>query len=146
MKDSQVNIAPITCKLSNLRVCKNAPDVESPNLILRQDELFQVQVTVEFGSSGAIALMPLCLLIEVNFFAEPYGLGSKVELGNALVNTVGDVFTYTPTVTKVSPAEIGLCCPGIYQVTAVLRVGAANWPSLIIGLIEGLTIQIYQPC
>lgn len=145
MKVSQVNIAPITCQLSNLRVFTIAPYVESPNLILRQDELFQVQVTVEFGSSGAIALMPLCLLIEVNFFAEPYGIGPKVELGKALVNTVGEIFTYTPTLAKITPADIGLSCPGIYQITAILRVGAANWPALIIGLIEGLTIQIYHP-
>ncbi|MFB8787831.1 MAG: hypothetical protein U7123_03075 [Potamolinea sp.] len=145
MKSTQVNIAPIACELSHLSVFTTDPNTESQNTILREDEAFQVRVTIEFGDSGAIALMPLCLLIEVNFFAEPYGLGPKVELGNALVNTAAGIFSYSPTLAKVTPAEIGLSCPGFYQVTAFLRVGAANFPALIIGLIEGLTIQIYHP-
>ena len=143
MKDTQIQVAPITCKLSDLSVFTD-PDAEYPETIFRQEQSFQVRITVEFGGSGAIALVPLCLPVKVNFFAEPYGLGSKVELGSTFVKTSARVLTYTPTLVVATPATVGLVCEEIYQLTAVLRVGAPDWPALITGVIEGLAIQIYQ--
>ncbi len=143
MKGTQVNVAPITCKLSNLTVFTTDPDAEYPETILSQEQSFQVRVTVEFGGPGAIALVPLCLPIKVNFFAEPYGLGSKVELGDTLVETSARILTYTPTLAIATPADVCLVCEEIYQLTAVLRVGAADWPALVSGFIEGLAIQTY---
>lgn len=143
MKGTQGHVAPITCKLSNLTVFTTDADVEYPETILSQDESFSLQVTVEFGGPGAIALVPLGLPIQVNFLAEPYGLGSKIELGSTSVDTSARVLTYTPTLVVAKPAAIGLVTEEIYQVRAVLRVGAPNSPALITGLLEGLVIQTY---
>lgn len=145
MKGSQVNIAPITCQLFNLTIFTTDSDAEYSDPILRQDQAFQVRVTVEFGGPGAIALMPLCLSIKVTFFAEAYGSNTKVELGNALAETSASILTYTPTLTVSTPTVVGLVPEEIYQVKAVLRVGAPKWPALVTGLIEGGAIQTYEP-
>lgn len=144
MKGSHVQIAPINCNLSHLTVFTTVSDLEHPETILDQHEPFSLQVMVEFGGPGAIALMPLSLCIKVSFFAEPCGLGAKIELGDSLIDTSARTFTYTPTLTIATPASVGLVAEGIYQVTAVLRVGALNSPALIIGFIDGLIIQIYD--
>ena len=143
MEGCQVNVAPITCKLSKLTVCTADPNEEYQNAILQQDESFSLRVTVEFGGPGAIALMPLGMSIQVNFFAEPYGVNSKVELGKTSMNTSSKIFTYTPTLAVAKSAHVGLILEEIYQVTAVLRVGEPNWPAFIIGFIEGFAIQTY---
>lgn len=143
MKGTQVHIAPITCKLSNLTVFATDPNTEYPDTILRQDESFSLRVSVEFGGPGAIALMPLGLSIEVSFFAEPYGLGSKVELGSAIIETSAGISSYAPTLKVATPADVGLVPEEIYQITGVLRVGAKHWPALVTGFIEGLAIQTY---
>jgi hypothetical protein len=143
MKGSHVQVASINCTLSNLTIFTTAPDTEYPQTILHQHESFSLRVTVEFGGPGAIALMPLSLCIKVNFFAEPCGLGSKIELGDSLVDTSARTFTYTPTLTIATPTSVGLVAEAIYQVTAVLRVGALNAPALIIGFTDGLIIQTY---
>lgn len=145
MKGTQVHVAPISCKLSNLTVFTTDAHAEYPETILRQDTPFSLRVTVEFAGSGAIAFVPLCLPINVNFFAEPYGVNSKVEIGNASVETQARVLTYSPTLTVAKPAGVGLVPEEIYQITAVLRVGAPNWPALITGFIEGLVLQTYLP-
>lgn len=145
MKGTQVYVSPITCKLSNLTLFTTQANADYPETILVQDESFQVRVTVEFGGSGAIALMPLCLPIQVNFFAEPFGAGAKVELGNTLVETSAKIFIYTPTLAVSTPAAVGMVAEEIYQVTGVLRVGVPNWPAFITGFIEGLAIQTYNP-
>jgi hypothetical protein len=68
MKGTQVHIAPITCKLADLSIFTADPNAVSET-ILRQDEPFQVQVRVDFGGAGAIALMPLELPIQLNFLS-----------------------------------------------------------------------------
>ncbi len=121
MKGTQANAVLITCKLSNLCVFTTDPDAEYPETILNQDEPFSLRVTVEFSGTGALALIPLCLSIQVNFFAEPCGFGSKVELGHTSVDTSAKLFTYTPTLTVATPATVGLVSEAIYQITGVLR-------------------------
>lgn len=143
MKGSHVQVAPINCNLSNLTVFTTASNGEHPETILHQHESFSLRITVEFGGSGAIALMPLNLCIKVSFYAEPCGLGSKIELGDTSIDTSARTFTYTPTLTIATPTAVGLVAEAIYQVTAVLRVGALNSPALIIGFIDGLIIQTY---
>lgn len=144
MKGTQVNVAPITCKLSDITIFTTDPNADSES-ILRQDEAFQVQVRVEFGGAGAIALMPLALPIQLNFFADPYGCGAKIDLGNTIMETSAKIFSYTPTLTVPSPAFVKLMPEEIYQITAVLRVGMPNFPAFITGYIEGLAIQTYNP-
>jgi hypothetical protein len=143
MKATQVIVAPITCNLSNLTVFTTEPNAEYPDSILQQDEAFSLQVTVELAGPGAIALVPLCLSVQVNFYAEPFGIGSKLDLGETSVETAAKVLTYTPTLTLDAPAKVGLVLEEIYQITAVLRIGAKNSPALITGVIEGLAIQTY---
>jgi hypothetical protein len=116
---------------------------EHPETILHQHESFSLKVKVEFGGSGAIALMPLSLCIKVSFFAEPCGIGSKIDLGDSLVDTSARTFIYTPTLTIATPTSVGLVAEEIYQVTALLGIGALNSPALIIGFIDGLIIQTY---
>ena len=144
MKGTQVNVAAITCKLAHLKVFTTDANADSET-ILRQDEPFQVQVKVEFGGAGAIALMPLALPIQLNFFADPYGCGAKIDLGNTIIATSAKIFTYTPTLKITTPAFVGLMTEEIYQITAVLRVGVLNSPAFITGFIEGLAIQTYNP-
>lgn len=144
MKGTQVNIAPITCKLSDLIIFTTDANAVSET-ILRQDDPFQVQVRVEFGGAGAIALMPLALPIQLNFFAAPYGCGAKIDLGNTIIETSAKIFTYTPGLAITSPALVKLMPEEIYQITAVLRVGAPNSPAFITGYMEGLAIQTYNP-
>lgn len=143
MKGYQVNIAPLACQLSNLIAFTTNPAAEYPETIFEQNQSFSVQVAVEFIGSGAIALMPLGMAVQFDFFAEPYGTGSKVKLGNAQVRTSSQVYTYTPTLTIAQPVSVGLVKEEIYQITAVLRVGEPNWPAFITGFIDGLSIQTY---
>lgn len=143
MKGSHVQVAPINCNLSHLTAFTTVSDGEHTETILHQHESFSLRVKVEFGGSGAIALMPLSLCIKVTFYAEPCGLGAKIELGDSLVDTSAKTFTYSPTLTIATPSSVGLVAEEIYQVTAVLRVGALNSPALIIGFIDGLIIQTY---
>lgn len=145
MKGTQVHVAPITCKFFNLTSFTAKPDAEYPETILKPNEPFSLRVTVEFGGAGVIALMPLLVCIKVNFFAEPYGLGSKSELGDALVTTSAGLFTYTPTLKIAKPEAVGLVPDAIYNISAVLRVGASNGPALITGFTDGLALQIYVP-
>jgi hypothetical protein len=145
VQESHISIAPITCHLSHLTVFTADSEADYPETILKQKEPFQLRVTVAFGGPGAIALMPVGLTVRVDFFAEALGIGSKVELGKAVVATAKEVFTYTPTLKVAKPAAVGLVAEEIYHVSAVLRVGAPEPPALIAGFIEGLTIQIYQP-
>ena len=144
MKGTQVNIVPFTCNLSNLTVFTTDSDAAYSDTILRQDEPFSLRVTVEFGGPGAIALMPLLLSIKVNFFATPYCPDPKVELGHATVTTIAGVFTYTPTLSVARPTKVGLVSEQIYHIGALLRAGAPDWPALVTGFIEGLSIQIYN--
>jgi hypothetical protein len=143
MKGSHVQVAPINCNLSNLTVFTTVSEGEHSETILHQHESFSLQVKVEFGGSGAIALMSLSLCIKVSFYAEPCGIGSKIELGDSLVDTSARTVIYTPTLTIATSTSVRLVAEEIYQITAVLRVGALNSPALIIGFIDGLIIQTY---
>jgi hypothetical protein len=142
MKGTQANAVPITCKLSNLCVFTTDPDAEYPETILNQNEPFSLRVTVEFSGTGALALIPLCLSIQVNFFAEPCGFGSKVELGHTSVDTSAKLFTYTPTLTVPHQQRLGWFLKPFTKLQACC-VGARNSPALITGFIEGFIIQTY---
>jgi hypothetical protein len=141
---SQINIASFTCSLSALTVFTSEVNTISPNMILRHDEPFSVAVRVDLAGAGAIALVPLGMSIQVEFFAHPLGIGDAVELGEASINTVAHVFTYTPKLAVASAVKVGLVPEKIYQIKALLRVGAAGFPALIVGLTEGLMLQIYH--
>jgi len=142
--NTQINIAAFTCSLGDLRVFTDDPDTVQPHTILQQDEPFSAAVRVDFSGAGAIALVPLEMCIQVEFFAHPLGLGVAVELGKATINTAAHVFTYTPTLSVTGGAKVGLLLEKIYQIRALLCVGASGFPALIVGFTEGLTLQIYN--
>ncbi len=144
MSDSQVNVSQIDCHLSDLTVlAANAKPISSAT-VLKSDKPFSLQVTVEFAGPGAIALMPLSLAVQVEFYAKPLGPEAGVILGTISLSTSPEVLTYTPELTLGPPASVGLQAKTLYRIGAVLRVGAPDWPSLIHGITEELTVEIYR--
>jgi hypothetical protein len=137
--DAQV--ATLMCTLAHLRVSITDDNSET---ILSGDAPVTLSVTVDFGNSGAIALMPLGLQIRADFFAKPIGRGEDLELGNAILQTVANQFTYSPALRIETGLEMaGMVPEKVYRLTALLRVGAPDYPALITGVLEDLIIQIY---
>jgi hypothetical protein len=141
---AQINIAALTCQLTHLVALSTYSS--EPETILRQDKPLELQATVEFGGSGAIALMPLELTIRLDFYARALGTGEVIELGSTSLKTMTDQFTYIPSL-KLSKGAVkaNLLPEKIYSISAVLRVGAPEGPSFIHGFIDGLTVEVYNP-
>jgi hypothetical protein len=145
MSDSHVNVGPIACQLSSLTVFTTNASTASSETVLQGNQPFSLTVTVEFSGSGAIALMPLSPAIQVKFFAKPLSPDQGMALGSVELMTRPEVLLYTPTLSLGAPLSIGLRTETIYRIGAVLRVGASDWPALISGFTEELTIEIYIP-
>ena len=143
MSDSHINVGPIGCQLSNLTVFTTNAKPEFSETALQDHQPFSLQVTVEFSGPGAIALMPLAPTIQVEFYVKPLSPELGRVLGAIEVMPLPTVLTYTPTLNLGPPQSIGLHPKTLYRVGAVLRVGAPNWPSLINGFTETLTLEIY---
>ena len=144
MSSPQVNVATVHCQLFDLVVF--TANADAPETIVRQDKPFSLQVSVEFGGSGAIALMPLTLTIRVDFSVKALGTGEAIELGSARLTTQKGQYRYTPTLKlSKSAAKLGLVPEKIYLIIAVVRIGAADEPSLINGYIDNRTIEVYTP-
>jgi hypothetical protein len=143
MSESYVNIGPIACRLSNLIVSTDNDNSDFSATVLQGNQPFSLQVTVEFSGPGAIALMPLSPAIQVSFYTKPLGPEAGVDLGSLVIHTKPGVFTYTPTLTLGSPFSIGLKAKMLYRLGAALRVGAPEWPSLITGYTEEVTVELY---
>jgi hypothetical protein len=143
MNSGQVNIAAIACRFSDLIAFTTNPDLAET--IFSEAEPFGLRVAVEFGGGGAIALMPLALPVQVDFFAKPYGRGEAIELGTALLKTTARQFLYHPTLEIANgPGGVGLIAEKVYNVSALLRVGTPEGPSFITGFIENLAVQTYN--
>jgi hypothetical protein len=143
MSESYVNIGPIACRLSNLIVSTDNDNSDFSATVLQGNQPFSLQVTVEFSGPGAIALMPLSPAIQVSFYTKPLGPEAGVDLGSLVIHTKPGVFTYTPNLTLGSPFSIGLKAKMLYRLGAALRVGAPEWPSLITGYTEEVTVELY---
>jgi hypothetical protein len=143
MNRAEVHIARLGCEFSEFTVYTCDPN--TIETIIGQEECFSLRTRVEFQGSGAIALLPLNLLLQVDFFAQPVGRGAALELGTARLSTIKGEFIYYPTLEIVQgPHSIGLVAETVYSLTALLRAGSAEGPALMTGIIEGLTIQTYQ--
>jgi hypothetical protein len=145
MSNSQVNVVPIQCRLSNLIVSPTDGDPTASETILQEDQPFSLKVTVEFLGSGAIALLSLSPSILVEFYTKLLSPEAGVVLGQVGVKTTPGILVYFPTLTLAPPLAIGLQIKTLYCIGAVLRVGAPNGPSLINGFIEEPIIEIYSP-
>jgi hypothetical protein len=139
---TQVNIAPLSCTLSDISISAPGPN---PDEIIRAGEPFSLRVTVTFGGPGAIPLMPLNLPIKVTYFAESYGPGDEIELGVATASTSGGVFSYNLTANIPAATSAMLDAERVYKLAAVLRVGSMAFPALVNGFTEGLAVQVYNP-
>jgi len=102
-------------------------------------------VQVEFSGSGAIALMPLQLAIQVEFYAKTCKRNEDLELGNIAIATTAKQFLYTPTLELATGLGALAALPDkAYTISALIRIGAKGHPALITGFIEGLFIQTYE--
>lgn len=145
MSESHVNVGPIACQLSDLTVSTANSASSLSETILQGNQPFSLQVTVEFSGSGAIALMPLSLTIQTNFFTKPLGPEQGMVLGSVEVITRPGTFVYSPTLNLAPPLSLGLHTGTIYRIGAVLRIGAPDWPALISGFTEETIVEIYIP-
>ncbi|MGA7934186.1 MAG: hypothetical protein WCA35_11615 [Kovacikia sp.] len=143
MSGSQINVVPIACCLSNLTVFTTDANLVLPNTVLQGNQPFSLKVTVEFSGPGAIALMPLSPSIQVEFYAKPLSPDPGIVLGKVEVKASPDILIYPLTLTLPPPSSIGLQSKTIYCIGSVLRVGNPDWPSLINGFTEELTIEVY---
>jgi hypothetical protein len=143
MSDSHVNVSKIDCQLSNLTVLAANAKPTSSATVLKNDKPFSLHVTVEFSGPGAIALMPFALSVQVEFYAKPLGPKAGIILGTMAISTSPEILIYTPKLTLGPPSSVGLEPKTLYRIGAVLRVGAPDWPSLIHGFTEELTLEIY---
>lgn len=143
MSDSKINVVPIACSLSNLTVFPVNARQSLPNTVLPGNQPFALQVTVEFSGPGAIALMPLSPSIQVEFYAKPLGPELGMTLGKVEVKTRPGIVTYPLDLTLPPPASLGFRPQTVYSIGSVLRVGDPNWPSLINGFTEELTVEVY---
>jgi hypothetical protein len=142
--ETEAEIAPLKCLLSDLTVLSTHSSKFS-GTIVNQEDAIAFAITVEFGQSGAIAFMPLNLRIRVDFYAKPVGRGEALDLGCAIVHTTANQFIYTPILQINSGLKtIGLIANQAYQITALLRIGAPDYPAFVTGVLEGLMIQVYS--
>lgn len=142
--EAEAEIAPLSCLLSGLKVFSTSSS-KFAGTILSEEEAIALAITAEFEHAGAIALMPLGLCIRVNFYAKPVGRGEELDLGCAMTHTTAYQFTYTPTLEIESGLKtVGLIAGKTYRITALLRMGAPNYPAFVTGVLEGLMIQVYS--
>jgi hypothetical protein len=140
----EAEVASLNCLLSELKVFSTGSS-KLAGTILSQDEPIALEVTAEFGYSGAIALMPLGLEIRADFFVKPIGRGEELELGCAIERTTANQFIYTPTLQiEAGLKTLGLVPDKTYRITALVRVGAPYYPAFVTGFLEGLMIQVYD--
>jgi hypothetical protein len=143
MSDPKINVVPIACCLSDLTVLTTDVSPTWPNTVLQGSQPFSLRVTVEFSGPGAIALMPLSPAIQVEFYAKPLSPDLGMTLGKVEVKARADILSYPLMLTLPPPDSLGLRSNTLYTIGSVLRVGAPDWPSLINGFTEELTIEVY---
>jgi hypothetical protein len=143
MSESHISVSQLDCHLSRLTVAAAHIKPTSSATVLKSHTPFSLKVSVEFSGPGAVALMPLSMVVQVEFYAKPLGPGNGIVLGKASVSTSPDVLTYTPELQLGSPLAIGLQVKTVYRIGAVLMVGAPDWPSFIHGVTEELSVEIY---
>jgi len=144
MNGSQISIVPVACRLSNLTVFTEDADLDFPSTILKDNQPFSLKVTVEFLGPGAIALVPLSPSIQLEFYVKPLSPDPGMVLGKVEIKTIPNLLIYSPTLTVAPPISIGLRSKTTYCVGATVRVGSPDWPSLINGFTEELTIEVYR--
>ncbi|MDX2244344.1 MAG: hypothetical protein NW224_27030 [Leptolyngbyaceae cyanobacterium bins.302] len=141
--DSRVSIAAFACTLSDLvALDKNTGQSES---IFQLTNPVILSVTVTFSGSGAIALVPLSPQIQVDFFAKSLRDRQELELGCVTLTTLPKQLIYTPAISLANGFDtVGAESNQAYGVSALVRIGASSFPSLITGMIEGLLLQTYD--
>lgn len=118
------------------------PDTPPANIVKATDP-FQVRVECHlFGT----ALISLGGDFRFEVYAESFGPGPEVTLGNASVNVAGGAGGATnKTYTTNIPVAAGTLPAGVYKLVTVLTHSNLGQPTNIVGFEEGPTIQIYTP-
>ncbi len=143
MNSGSVSIASFTCGLCDLTA--HTQEAGKLETIFGLDESFCLQVTVGFAGAGAIALLALKPTIRVEFFAKGWGLADELALGQVLLESNPTQFLYEPILSLTSGlGKVGGVTETVYKISALVRVGAPNFPAVVTGLIEGLVIQTYN--
>jgi hypothetical protein len=141
---SQTCLLPVTCQLLNLGTHTTLPP--ATGAVLNVKDPLIVQVTVQFGGDGAIALMPLGLSIRVDFFARSMGIKQDLDLGTTVMPTEAGIFIYQPRLeVQGGTKAVNLLTDRVYEIRALLRVGAPGHPALITGTMTGFMLQTYTP-
>ena len=143
MKSTQGRIVPFACLFSDLTLFAQDANGTLPDTLLKEEQPFSLQASVEFVGSGAIALLCLTPTIQLDFCAKSCLRGDYVDLGLVTIPAISDQFIYAPVLEVSSPVSVGLKSGDLYQISALLRVGAPNCPALICGVIEDLMVEIY---
>lgn len=141
--DPHVSIASFACTLSDLVILSKTTG--QPETIIQWGDPVLLSVTIEFSGSGAISLLPLTPSIRVDFWAKSFHRREDLELGTVTLPTQAHQFTYTPAISLpngLMPA--GATPDQPYFLSALVRIGALGFPSLITGVIEGGMIQLYE--
>lgn len=110
--------------------------------IVMSDRPFQVQLTVEWLDTAAIALLMLTPILSVDAYLKPMDRGETVALGTVEQPTSPGQRIYTPTLVVESPDHQGIE-PGLYSLYATVRVGAKEGPALLWDVIDGVRIEVF---
>uniref|UniRef100_A0A832M587 Uncharacterized protein n=1 Tax=Oscillatoriales cyanobacterium SpSt-402 TaxID=2282168 RepID=A0A832M587_9CYAN len=138
-----ISIASFACALSDLVALDK--NTGKPETICSLEDPLLLSVKVEFSGSGAIALMPLHLSIQVEFYAKTRKRQDDIELGEVTLETTAKQFLYQPTlVLPTGLAALEVLPDKAYMISALVRIGAKGYPALVTGLIDGLFIQTYE--
>lgn len=143
MQPSSVTIASFSCKLSELTAY--AQDADQVETIFELNQPFWLKGQIEFGESGAIALLALQPTLRMEFFAKAVGLPEELRLGEVMIACHPDQLRYEPVLSLPGGlAKVGGVTETVYKISALVRVGASRYPAMVTGVMEALLIQTYS--
>ncbi len=93
----------------------------------------------EVNNELAKLLMASGVDVRVSFYAKPYHSDREIDLGNVLVSTSAEVFTYEIVLNVADSTIATLSTDESYQISAIARVGTAPFciPSFMRVYIDG---------
>lgn len=143
MSNVTIHSLPIICKAYGLSVLTAHSEAVLTQAILSYDAPFAVQITLDFETSNAVALLALSPTIQVDFYVKPLQTGHTIDLGTSTLTTDSQQSLYTLRLEMTSPSELNLATNKVYRLGALVRIGASEQPALLCGVLEDLMVQIH---
>ena len=141
----QISSLSISCQLVGIIVLTKDSEIPlADTVVLRGDQSCSLQVSVSFLGSNAIALLALTPTLRTDFYATPLGPGQPVALGSICSACQFHQPTYCPTLAIPHLGDAGLVVDRVYRLSALIRIGAAEQPALLCGLLESPIVQLYD--